>query len=335
MGPKRENEVPFPVTDVRLVIPYKFTQIKIVVNVAGVEEVRPVTLVKDVVVDNLVMKRHTTGIDPFTGTDHGAAEIPKDHQYDPSTGLPIFHRYIAGTEHLGLDYHLEWPWQREAPVEDSGKTEEEADDIQTRFRRLMSTWRHPFDSFKRIRSRQPEVKASAEPEGPHWTEADQEALSNRRTEKVKSHDPGFSEAWDVTDTTRNIVEANDTMVYKILESPLPPSLHQELRTDISSFNVEARKDKDAPRPVKVKRSTAKGTEASELAKARFVAAQRMKTPMRLRWELEQARKAKMVKKEPLVKEEDLLAALGAHVQTWQKAKKAESARKGKGVEEVD
>jgi large subunit ribosomal protein L24 len=92
MGPKRENEVPFPVTNVRLVIPYKFTQIKKVVNVAGVEEVRPVTLVKDVVVDNLVMKRHTTGIDPFTGTDHGAAEIPKDHQYDPSTGLPSLHR---------------------------------------------------------------------------------------------------------------------------------------------------------------------------------------------------------------------------------------------------
>jgi large subunit ribosomal protein L24 len=61
---------------------------------------------------------------------------------------------------------------------------------------------------------------------------------------------------------------------------------------------------------------------SQEAKARHVAAQKMKTPMQLRWETEHAKKIKQQKTAPLVSTEDLMAALGRHIQ----AQKAQSVK---------
>ena len=93
IGPRVATEMPFDMEDARLVIPYASTSFG----------PNGQSLYEDVIVDNIVMERHTTGIDPFTGIDYGNQEIPKEHQYDPETGLPIFHRYIAGTPYVGAN----------------------------------------------------------------------------------------------------------------------------------------------------------------------------------------------------------------------------------------
>jgi large subunit ribosomal protein L24 len=312
MGPKRENEVPISINDVRLVIPYETTQIVRELNrETGIEEERSKKVFQDVIVDKVHMKRHTTGIDPFTGTDYGANEIPKDHQYDPVSGLPIFHRYIAGTNH-----RIEWPWDMEKAAEDSQAPEEDS--------RPKKTWGqtlNPLSLFKRNKEPKastitPEVNVVDE-----YTSARQAHDTTRKT-RPKSVDPEHMEAWDDVDTTRNIVEQGNDMSYTLIAPPFPDTLSEELRGHAADFNAEARKDfdKDAPRPAKVraKRSTEQGDIAKEIAKAKHLAAQRMKTPMQLRWETEQAKKVKALKKAPLVSTEELMKALGRHMQVQRK-----------------
>ena len=121
MGPKHPNEVPLPMDSVRLVIPSE-------INQGGVKRY------KDVIVEKIFMERHTTGIDPYTGTDYGNTEIPKEHQYDPRNGLPIFHRYISGTNH-----RIEWPWEREEWTEEVEVTQEPGTEKRSWLKKTMST----------------------------------------------------------------------------------------------------------------------------------------------------------------------------------------------------
>lgn len=319
MGPRHENEVPLPITDVRLVIPYEITQ-------QGQKRY------SDVIVDKIFMERHTTGIDPYTGTDYGDVEIPKDHQYDPQSGLPIFHRYIAGTRH-----RIEWPWEVEEEFE--AIPEESATDRQTWFRRTMGTIRHPITSLKRWRGQNNMNGAGVADKAEVATAAELELIEQKELEKSKSErprseDPNHPEAYDNIDTTRNIVEGADSMSYTIIAPPFPDTLGEELRGNIHDFAIDARKDSEAPRSsIKVKRTSEQGVLAREVAKEKKRASESMKTPMQLRWELEHAKKLQAQKKTPLVETDTLLLALGQHMQkNGVKPKRSQATRR---VEDLD
>lgn len=177
----------------------------------------------------------------------------------------------------------------------------------------MDTLRHPIASFKRMRSKQPDTTAAA-------TEQQEPAkIQAPRNIKPRSKDPGYANAYEDTDTTRNIIEAGESMAYTLIAPPFPETLRDELRGDISSFKAESRNDTDAPRPVKVKPVKVKGRTQQDaktggIAQAKRLAAQKMKTPMQLRWETEHAKKVKQQKKEPLVSTTELLKALSRHMQ---------------------
>jgi large subunit ribosomal protein L24 len=319
---KRKSEAPMSIDDVRLVVPYEITQKKTVVE-DGEELEVPVKLYTDVIVEKVFMERVTTGIDPFTGTDYGDAEIPKEHQYDPQTGLPIFKRYIAGTRQ-----EIEWPWEREDEIEDSGITQEEKADKQSLFVKAANTLAHPIQTFKRWRTKDTkavtQVKEREEALDEGLSRIEQEVMEMRKNEKPRSQDPRFHDAFDNTDTTRNIVEAGENMRYSILNPPMPLSLGDELRGHIQSFGKEQReKDVKAgvPATKKVKRTTERSQMMSEISKAKHAAAQQMKTPMQLRWETEHAKKVKQQKTKPLVSTDELMAALGAHISQKKMAKK--------------
>lgn len=296
MGPMHANEVPFPLADVRLVIPYELTQ-------------RGVKSYSDVIVENIRLERHTRGIDPYTGTDYGDAEIPAEHQYDPQTGLPIFHRYIAGTQH-----RIEWPWEVEAEIEENSTTEESTADKEGFFKKTLSTIRHPITSLKSWRGKDKDT-SSASTDAERSVAAELEAIESQATlnrELPRSKDPKFAEAYDV-DTTRNIVEGAESMSYTLVAPPFPNSLSEELRGDIHDFSIEAKKDSEAPKATKTKRTSEAGIIAREAMKEKKRAADKMKTPMQLRWELEHAKKVSNRKKNLLVPTEDLLLALGNHM----------------------
>jgi large subunit ribosomal protein L24 len=336
MGPKVEREVPVSIHDVRLVVPYETRQrVRVLVN--GKWEHPFATVYRDVVVDHIEMERHTTGIDPFTGTDYGDAEIPKDHQYDPETGLPIFHRYIAGTRH-----RIEWPWEHKEgdKLQDRSVAEGGEADKQTIFRKTLNTLRHPISSIKQLTSSTSKTFKTSKASDATTTEAVEAEAKRRRsrlakeitmmedksqrvrnTIKPKSKDPRHRHAVDNTDTTRNIVEGAESMSYKLVSPPFPDTLFDELRSDIQDFAATSRKDETAPLGKRPKRATEQGILAREASRAKHAAAMKMKTPMQLRWEMEQAKKVKLQKTSPLVSTEELMIALGKHIQQG-KAKKA-------------
>jgi large subunit ribosomal protein L24 len=304
IGAKRESEVPLPLADVRLVIPYELTK-----------DNRKIF--SDVIVDNIVLERHITGVDPFTFTDYGDAEFPPEHRYDPKTGLPIFHRYIAGTRQ-----RIEWPWEHSPEIEDRGVTEEDAPDKQTWFRKTLSTLRHPIDSYKGLTSSSSEVstKKDSTPEPIRKEELEEIELEEKeRLRKPKGQDIHRNEAYDNTDTTRNIVETAESIQYRLITPPFPEALGQELRSDIQDLVIESSKDKDGSKShsKKLKKITQHARAHSEKDKAKRIAAERMKTPMQLRWEKDHAKKLQEREKTPLVTTEALMAALGQHMQKTQ------------------
>jgi large subunit ribosomal protein L24 len=308
--------VPIPIDDVRLVVPYEITQR--VVRRDGLNEVEHfVKVYKDVIVDRVVMERHTTGIDPFTGTDFADAEIPKEHQYDPLTGLPIFHRYIAGTRQ-----RIEWPGEKEQEIEDIGVAEEGTEEKKGWVKRLGKNIKNKIWPDK-PKSGVVEASMTLEDISTELNKIEAEMKDRFKTDRPKSHDPRFADAIDNVDTTRNIVEDPTPIQYRLINSPFPEDFGEELRAHRQEFVAQSRKNNDdaAPAPKRIKRRTEQGQIASELAKAKIAAAQSMKTPMQLRWETEHAKKVKQQKKAPLVSADDLMAALDNHL----KQKKAQKA----------
>jgi large subunit ribosomal protein L24 len=300
--------VPLPLSHVRLVIPSEITK--------GAQKIY-----KDVIVEKIFMERHTTGIDPYTGTDYGSAEIPKHHQYDPSNGLPIFHRYIAGTQH-----RLEWPWERKEDVEDAGVTEEEGTDNQTKLRKFMGGIVAPRDTFRRWRESRNKDKEIVEAEKgktptEEFMEIEEAQAKKEKKAEPKAKDSNAPDAYDGVDTTRNIVQGSESVAYTLVHLPFPDTLGDELRTHIHDYNIEAKreakKDPEASPFIKIGPTSKKRVLAMEKVREeqrmRMRAAEAMKTPMQLRWELEQRRKVEKSKREPLVDEESLLVALGEEV----------------------
>ncbi|EMD59987.1 hypothetical protein GGP41_009400 [Bipolaris sorokiniana] len=304
MGPKHPNEVPLPLDHVRLVIPSE-------INQGGVKRY------KDVIVEKIFMERHTTGIDPYTGTDYGSSEIPKEHQYDPRNGLPIFHRYISSTNH-----RIEWPWEREEWTEDVDVTNEQSTDNRSWLRKTMSTIAQPFSGLDRWRSSNKQSREQQDLSTlktddieDNFTKIEKEQQDRFKTQPPRSKDLELPEAYDDVDTTRNIVERSESMSYILVSPPFPDTLGEELRGDIHNLSIKAQKEHDPQASrVKITRHSEQGALAREIVKQQKQAAEAMKTPMQLRWELEQRKKAEALKKQPLVDQESLLAALGQHMQ---------------------
>ncbi|KAF1839123.1 KOW motif domain-containing protein [Decorospora gaudefroyi] len=304
--PTREQEVPIPLSEVRLVVPSVFAE-------GGSQRYQ------DVIVDKILMKRHTTGIDPYTGTDYGDAEIPEAHQYDPRNGLPIFYRYIAGTQH-----RIEWPWEREEDSEDVGEKEEATGkNYETRFRKAANLIKHPITSLARFRGKENKSsdKKSKDITDAAALESEIASMEDKAAQKWKEENPRAPEPkipnfHNGVDATRNDVEdISDPMRYTLVAPPFPDTLGEELRSHIRQFSVEAKKNKDPdyPRLLDIEVETERTVLAAEVAKQRQRAADAMKTPMQLRWELEHRKKVEMRNKQPLVDEETLLAALGQHM----------------------
>ncbi|KAI2485640.1 KOW motif domain protein [Pyrenophora tritici-repentis] len=295
LGPRQENEVPLPLDDVRLVIPGELVR-------DGVRQYQ------DVIVERIHMERHTRGIDPYTGTMYIDEPIPEDHQYDPETGLPIFHRYIAGTKQ-----RIEWPWEHEQ-VEDT----ESAKNPANKGKKSL-----PWTSLARWRSKNKEdgaseeatnsVQQNASTVAERLSRIEQEQQKKYLAETPTSDDTEKPQSWD-GDTNRNVVEGVQNMSYTLVAPPFPDTLADELRTHIHDFSIQARKDAkkgpNAPRKIKLNRTSEKDVLAREAVQMRQRAAEKMKTPMQLRWELEQRKKAEAG---PLVDEESLLNALGKHM----------------------
>lgn len=104
------------------------------------------------------------------------------------------------------------------------------------------------------------------------------------------------------------------MHYTLLSTPFPPSLGEELRGHMQEYTAESRKkDQDdgveAPAKKRVKHRTERALMVGQMARAKHAAAQRMKTPMQLRWETERAKK---VKKAPLVSTDELVRKLSEY-----------------------
>lgn len=303
LGPRRESEMPVSLENLRLVIPYASASF----TASGQN------IYEDVVVDNILMERHTTGIDPFTGTDYGSTEIPQQHQYDPETGLPIFHRYIAGTR-----YRIAWPWESETKAADSTTPTPNKKAAQGWLSKTLGTLRHPITTLQSWRNPTTKKPAKRAPSTlPLSTQVENIEARERRRERraiLRSQDPKHKEAHDAVDTTRNIVEGSDSMSYTLVAPPFPETLVQELRSDIFELTQNARNDTVAPyQAVRAKYLSPKAQAAQEFAQKKAKAAERMKTPMQLRWEQEQAKK-KLAKKEgPAVDTDTLLAALGQHM----------------------
>lgn len=301
--------MPIPIDHVRLVIPYEITQ-----RATRKDDAQPgedfVKVHKDVIVDRVVLERHTTGIDPYTGTDYGDAEIPKEHQYDPLTGLPIFHRYVAGTRQ-----RIAWPGEKEEEIEDVGVTGDDEEPPT-----FWDKVKHPITTYKKLKSFNAKMVAEdaslgLEEIATELNNIEAEMKDRLKTDRPKSHDARLMDAVDNVDTTRNIVEDTSPIQYKLISPPFPEGFGEELHAYRQKLVAQSRKDKDdaTPAPKRLKRETEQGRIASELAKAKHAAAQRMKTPMQLRWEMDHAKKVKQQKKAPLVSADDLMAALDKHL----------------------
>lgn len=305
-----------PLDDVRLVIPYKIT------SKNGKDTYR------DVCVEKIFMERHTTGMDPFSGHDYGTAEIPEDHQYDPESGLPIFHRYIAGTDRT---QRIEWPWERLEGLEDMGALKDAESERQSLMKRTWNTLRHPVKSTKRLLSSSKDDNGNPqEKDISSEIVAAQEAYRQRQAEGPQSERPYVAEPYDGVDTYRHVVEANQNQpAYSITltEPPHPDTVRLELCGEMQRLaNKNAKEERKAlaeaaePRMPRVRNNTA-------------AMPQQMKTPMQLRWETEHAKKIRDRTENPLVTTDVLMAALGKHMKAAKDLKKQQ--RKTIKAEELD
>lgn len=313
-------------TQVRLVVPYETIQ-------NGVRKYQ------DVIVEDIYMERHTTGIDPFTGVDYGDAAIPENHQYHPSTGLPIFHRYIAGTRN-----RIEWPWESKPAPEQDDVLAFKPDSKKSVIQKALGTIRHPITSLKSWTSK-PASKTAPEgndeaskPRETKWVRklASIERAEAKKTKaRLRTPRPGGRSKFGRQGTRNRVVKGAPSMSYSLVDPPFPHTLGTELRPNIQRHNADARSDPDAPRRiVKFKRASEAAEAARETARARQRAADRMKTPMQLRWEMAQASKAAQTKAKPLVQTDALLQALGQHMRKGG-VRLPKRAKKAADVDEVD
>ncbi len=266
------------------------------------------------------MERHTTGIDPYTGIDYGDGTIPEEHQNDPQTGLPIFHRYIAGTRD-----RIPWPWEKEMAKKEQSTTKEEKPPQKSWASKTWGTIRHPITSLQRWRGQDPEKKP-----------VQKKKKTKQPPVRPRSQPKNASEAHDLVDTTRNIVEAEHSMAYTLLAPPIPDTLSEELRDEIREMAAERKKEaEETGTVIKYPKTPAQEAQIERAARERQ-AMERMKTPMQLRWETEQAKKLQAMQKQketPVVDMQSLMIMLGEHMaRNNVKPRQKRSASKAQDVE---
>lgn len=311
--------------DVRLVMPYRMTTKDKTGN-----DVHTWT---DVVVDNIVLERHTTGIDPFTGVDYGTREFPEEHRFDPETGLPIFNRYIAGTRR-----RIQWPWETvltkteqdtgvkpssEASESLIGKLKSPIQTSKAAIKNLTSKLRKPKEDEAKVT----EVKLTEE-------EKEFERIQAKldQVEKVPELPRGASETLPADfddDTGRNKAEPSpytSSFYPTIVYPPFPRQLTSEIREHAKDVETAERNEKmdwyeDKKEITPEERAKRKAAKAEKSKKKAIPKS--MKTPLQLRWEVERKKKLEAAEVTK-VDREALMIALGRHMAAKQASRRPAS-----------
>ncbi|CAI6338073.1 unnamed protein product [Periconia digitata] len=307
--PTVDLPVPISMDHVRLVIPYRIT------TAAGRH------IYQDVMVDNVAMERHTTGIDPFTGIDHGAEEFPVEHRFDPETELPVFKRYIAGTRSV-----IPWPWEKDeqklkAKEPSTESTPEEKPGILTRIRRLPNSLRERITARRNAAAKAEEERQARENEELSLIDSEMATVQQGVAPSSARSKPVGNPVTHEGDTARNRSDVTDETLRSFFPTlkypPHPHELSTELAASIKEKHKEAleaamkrnsdvREDGAGARERKL---TAKEIRKNE---KKIKAMEAMKTPLQLRWEVTRAQQAAQT---PKVDTEQLLIALGKHMES--------------------
>lgn len=314
---KREVEAPVSMEDIRLVIPYRITTQN--------QDGNDVHTWTDVVVDEIVMERHTTGIDPFTNIDYGNQEFPSEHRFDPETGLPIFNRYIAGTRR-----RIQWPWETAQPEAQENRPAKKRDGSNTS---LIGKLASPIKSLKSITSRfgkskkqdqqLSEPKMSGEVKKAKKGQAKLEQFD--QAPKLPRAQPAKLAPDYDDDTGRNKAEVSPhtssfypTLVYPPFPSELTPEINQHAQ-EVKTAERNEKQDwyDDAKEVTPEERAERKAAKAEKLRRKSIPDS--MKTPLQLRWEVE--RKNKLAAAEAAkVDRRALMIALGRHMAAKKEAR---------------
>lgn len=262
------------------------------------------------IVEAIDMERHTQGIDPFTGKY--SYNIPKEHQVDPKTEEVIWHRYVAGTRQP-----IEWPWEESRQKKADDARRPGAEKPENKDTDLMQNLEEEktggvTDILKKanplnwLRGDKAEKKTEVVSKA-----ADEDNLTetyNPETE-IRTRPRESEPVEHADDTPRNIVESVNFIPYLIYR-PLPETIGEEL-----AGLAKEQKEIDAEKEVELRVQRKAAVAEKKLEKERILAARisSMKTPMQLRWELEQVKKVKYDPKAPQPASEDLLLALGKHM----------------------
>lgn len=271
-------------------------------------------------VDEVIMERHTRGIDPFNGLDYGDEEFPEEHRCDPETELPVFNRYIAGSRR-----RIPWPWEKSAEASEEQDTKEPEKPLpQGRMDRYIKT------PLKRLRSMLPGSKKEAQAE-----KQAQEERARRKEEEARQKEeetiregpivtqqpfvrsiPDEKPLDDIDEVTgRNLAEPNPqvkSFVPTLLYPPHPPEVFEEIADEAREKIREAtKKAKDEMEAAEKTWIAEKLESESKPVQPKKQKRDPMKTPMQLRWELQRAKLEREAK--PMVTTEELLLALGQHL----------------------
>lgn len=312
---KREVEVSVPLEDVRLVVPYRITT----VNADGIER----HTYQDVIVDKVLMERHTTGRDPFTNVDYGNQEFPEEHRFDPESGLAIFNRYIDGTRQRIL-----WPWEKDA-VESSHEqsTEQEKERLS-----VIGTIKQPIKSLKRLLRRGNDEKSKAVLDPKSEYDLDPTKINELievpdKVDAIPRGEPEHKAPDHEDDTGRNKAEPSDntrSFYPTLVFPPFPNELVSELRSHKVENEDADQNGEPTDSEVQKAREQKRARRELEALEREHIVQDTMKTPLQLRWEVERAKKLEAEKASPRVDKQVLMIALGQHIHARRMAKKAAS-----------
>ncbi|KAF2652464.1 hypothetical protein K491DRAFT_781043 [Lophiostoma macrostomum CBS 122681] len=225
-GRRKEVEKPLSYDDVRLVAAWE--------DADGNR--------KDVIIDKVLMKPHSTGIDPFTDRDPAKGpetdendeeihmtEIPEEHRFDPNTGEALYHRYV---EYGTRSQRIPWPWELPDKSENKSKDTasskhdpvEEPKSLTTRF-------------YSKVRSLNPFAKKEEPPKPApeiEYQEPEKAADEGSLEAPIRPREP---DAWDhADDTSTGAVELklgdidnNAHFLPTLTFPPFPESVREELR----------------------------------------------------------------------------------------------------------
>jgi large subunit ribosomal protein L24 len=290
-------EMPLAIDDVRLVVPQVFTE---------THGDRTYKVHQDVIVEAVDVERHTSGADPFTGED--TAQVPKEHQVDPFTGKPILHRYIAGTR-----IPIPWPWETEQQNKDDSEViDQDKLDEEDKARGIRGILRKPLAWWGRGAKKPEQSSSKASSERKDAADYDPEIINRGEPSEREPRD--FDD-----DTTRNLVEMREIApnLYddpnafhpSLVYPPIPETIIEEIQGH-SKFRRTAELSAEEKEAYRARRRAEREAKARRQEEKKQKATATMKTPMQVRWELQQAKKQNAP---PTIPSEDLLLAIGKHM----------------------